>query len=170
MKNLTLAITLMLGMTSFGQLNYDEWETNFYVDDFGDPTEESYSRVFCQGTFSNSATSNSELTVKVLDDGEYITISLYEYNRGSGARVGDYDGSLGEIQYKLSNGTTGTLKCHAPKSGGIFFSRKNYTAFKTLLTNNPGTTISFAVNEFDCDYGKCSSWIFKMVTPQLKEE
>ena len=101
-----------------------------------------------------------------IDDGEYITISLYEYNSGSGARVGDYDGSFGEIRYKLSDGTTGKLKCYAQKSGGILFSRKNYTAFKTLLINNPGATISFAVNEFDCDYGKCSSWIFKMVTPQ----
>ncbi len=41
------------------------WFEDYYVDDFGDPTEESYLRGEFTGTFSNSATSGSALDVFV---------------------------------------------------------------------------------------------------------
>lgn len=39
------------------------WTEEFYVDEFGDPTSESYIRGIFEGTFSNSATAGSHLTV-----------------------------------------------------------------------------------------------------------
>ena len=62
------------------------WTEEFYVDDFGDSTSSSYIRGVFDGTFSNSATSGSELTVcffmdKKMDSASYdmFTIRLLEY-------------------------------------------------------------------------------------------
>lgn len=62
------------------------WTEEFYVDDFGDPTDESYIRGIFEGEFSNSATSGSNLTAiffmeKDLAKASYdmFTIRLLEY-------------------------------------------------------------------------------------------
>ena len=62
------------------------WTEAFYVDDFGDPTSSSYIRGIFDGTFSNSATTGSDLTVcfcmdKNLASASYdmFTILLLEY-------------------------------------------------------------------------------------------
>lgn len=47
----------------------ESWELAYYVDDFGDPTDEAYLRSKpISGTFSNTATQNSPLTVILLFD------------------------------------------------------------------------------------------------------
>ena len=58
------------------------WETRYYVDEFDQPTNEWYisSKELFIGKFSNSATTNSKLTVKMLIDKDDITIFLYEYD------------------------------------------------------------------------------------------
>lgn len=38
------------------------WSSEYYTDDFGDSTSKSYIRGVFEGTFSNSATSGSDLT------------------------------------------------------------------------------------------------------------
>lgn len=58
------------------------WEIGFYVDDFGDKTNDSYIIGTFEGEFSNSATTGSELTVYVYFDKSYksvTTIRLLEY-------------------------------------------------------------------------------------------
>lgn len=163
-KVVFLFAIVMAAMGMNAQIEYDVWATKEYVDDFGDPTGDEYSRVFCDGVFSNSATVNSDLTVSVIVDVDHIRMSFYEYDRASKARIGDYDGSLGTIKYKLDDGTTGTLSAYAPKSGGLFFSKERFTEFKTLMDVNSGKTIKFSVIEFDCS-GSCSSYKFVMVCP-----
>ena len=59
----------------------NSWKLEYYVDEFKQPTERWYirsSKPFW-GTFSNSATENSELAVDILVDEEAISIVLYEY-------------------------------------------------------------------------------------------
>ena len=58
------------------------WRTGFYVDEFGEPTKEGYVHVdnLIYGKFSNSATENSDLSVKILIGGpQDISIQLFEY-------------------------------------------------------------------------------------------
>lgn len=55
------------------------WETSYYVDDFGDYTKEGYVKTLCNGTFSNSATTNDRLAVQFLVDKSNIRIQLHEY-------------------------------------------------------------------------------------------
>jgi len=56
------------------------WKVKFYVDDFGEPTKQKYltCRV-CFGTFSNSATTDSDLAVQFLIEKNAVNIQLYEY-------------------------------------------------------------------------------------------
>ncbi len=57
------------------------WTTEYFVDDFGDPTNDGYINTFLEGKFSNSATTNSSLGVKFIITNEKVSIKLYEYNR-----------------------------------------------------------------------------------------
>ena len=58
------------------------WEVSYYVDDFGDPTDNAYLRGVFSGTFSNTATSSSPLTVVVYYNLDYAVFSfrLLEYD------------------------------------------------------------------------------------------
>lgn len=71
------------------------WTEEFYVDDFGDPTSSSYIRGIFDGTFSNSATTGSDLTVcffmdKDLASASYdmFTIRLLEYGNHKVSFIG----------------------------------------------------------------------------------
>lgn len=71
------------------------WTEEFYVDDFGDPTSSSYIRGIFDGTFSNSATTGSYLTVcffmdKNLASASYdmFTIRLLEYGNHKVSFIG----------------------------------------------------------------------------------
>jgi len=77
------------------------WEKSFYVDDFGDPTEDSYMSVQVEGVFSNSATENSELTAVLMVDGDFLNIQLYEYN--SGPAQSFESGSGGIMKFKAGS-------------------------------------------------------------------
>lgn len=66
-----------------------DWELGNYVDEFGDKTFENYAGYKGVGTFSNSATTNSELTYKILVDDKNVAIILYEYgyNKVKSSRI-----------------------------------------------------------------------------------
>lgn len=57
------------------------WETKYYVDEFNDPTSQKYvtTKSLINGTFSNTATTNSNLNVKILVDSTGVSFMLYEY-------------------------------------------------------------------------------------------
>lgn len=59
--------------------NLGIWSLGHYIDDFGEPTKEAYISTILLGTFSNSATTNSDLSVRILIDRKSIRIQLYEY-------------------------------------------------------------------------------------------
>ena len=62
--------------------NTGMWLIGHYVDDFGEPTKQAYirNRNLIRGTFSNTATQDSELDVKFLiSNSNDISIQLYEY-------------------------------------------------------------------------------------------
>ena len=57
------------------------WEIEYYVDEFGDPTNKGYiiNKLYIKGYFSNSATTNADLNVRFLIGEDYVSIKLYEY-------------------------------------------------------------------------------------------
>lgn len=79
------------------------WSVKHYVDEFKDETDEKYVSAIFHGTFSNSATSGSDLMVKVLVDNDpSISFMLYEY----GYNQVKFNGTSikYKIIFKLDNG------------------------------------------------------------------
>lgn len=66
------------------------WAVDYYVDDFGDPTDEAYLRGVFSGDFSNTATASSPLTVVVFYDLDYEAFSfrLLEYDNVPATYIG----------------------------------------------------------------------------------
>ena len=158
---------LMMGLAAisaigFGQLNYDVWETVEIVDEFGDSTGESVIRTFAKGTFSNSATANSDLIVKVVDYGDGIAFDLYEYSSPPAAKL-CYDGCFGNISIKRANGDIETYEVFAPKSGGIYVSDERVD-FTNVLKNSNGETIKVVIKQSSFSKYGSSSYKFDLVT------
>lgn len=128
-----LAVVLMLSLAACGGGNGEittgsetpnstntdgAWYTDYYVDDFKQPTDEWFitENEYLVGTFSNSATTDAELAAEVMVDLEdHITIFLYEYGsqqvkNSSESYVDKYN-----ITMRLPDGTdhniTGTMYC-----------------------------------------------------------
>lgn len=79
-----LGHTTSTGICSRCNENFGGWEIRYYVDEFDRPTDEMYitNKEWIIGTFSNSATNDSLLKVKILIDnldGPRVSIMLYEY-------------------------------------------------------------------------------------------
>ena len=72
------------------------WEIDYYVDDFGDDTENSYIRGTFFGSFSNTATTGSDLTVYVYYDPslDSLCFRLLEYNEAASLIFSDQSVTL----------------------------------------------------------------------------
>lgn len=72
--------------------NLGIWEINYFVDEFGEPTNDGYitTKNPIYGTFSNTATEGSALRARfIIADKKDIAIKLFEYNRDN--PVKDHD-------------------------------------------------------------------------------
>ena len=75
MKNLILFFCLISTTNSFSQ-----WRTIETTDEFGDRTGETLEVYQARGTFSNSATTNSEAILTLKMQGDIIQFSIEEYS------------------------------------------------------------------------------------------
>ena len=105
------------------------WEIDYYVDDFGDPTDDAYIRGVFSGTFSNTATSNSSLTVVVFYDPDEAAFSfrLLEYDRVRATYSGSEEDAIA-FKFKTPDGTVheGSLAGIAP-NGDLYLYGGNDT-------------------------------------------
>jgi len=90
------------------------WKIKYYVDDFGDPTHQGYISTNLEGTFSNSATSNSKLNI-IFIIGDKISFQLYEY------------GGRSEVKGKISTKTYEILLKHNGKKLNNKFKARNWS-------------------------------------------
>jgi hypothetical protein len=74
MKKVLLLLSIIISLTTQAQ-----WELRYYVDEFGDKTEETYMYMRASGTFSNSATQNSKCIYDFVDSGESLEVHVKEY-------------------------------------------------------------------------------------------
>jgi hypothetical protein len=143
-----------------------EWNHKFYVDDFNEPTDQGYSSVIMTGTFSNSATTNSDLTARIISSESSFNIDLYEYNRQPGAKL-VYDTAFGTFKVK-QGGEVFIIDAMAAEGGGIYVWKFKGTS-KTKVTKEyallasifaEGGAIMIAIDEDNFDSGS-STYIIK---------
>ena len=145
------------------------WKVNYYVDDFGDPTDSGYisnlniSSVsdMTTGTFSNSATTNAKLYIAFIIEKDTFSFKLLEY--GSNAVTGS---SGYPTYYKIKVKHNGKLiegysKIIEGRNSSERISISNKKDLKKLLELfNSGGTMSFSIVE-KTDYS-ASTYRFKV--------
>ena len=97
--------------TRFDQFGYNvhgkknAFERNYFVDNFGDPTDKKYIIQTISGTFSNSATDNSPAYIELIyTGGNKLRFDMHEYNPGSKAHYSTYERY--KIRLKSDSGKT----------------------------------------------------------------
>lgn len=78
--NVVIFLLFFLSSLTFAQSNED-FKLKYFVDEFGDPTQNAYLFTTVEGVFSNSATTNSDLIVGILISKSEISLTLLEYGR-----------------------------------------------------------------------------------------
>lgn len=148
--------------------SFGSWQLNYYVDDFQQPTSEAYvsNKNYFTGTFSNSATTNSKLSVTFLADADNIAVFLYEYGRHQVKNSSSYTEDKYTISMKTADGTvyklTGTVYCGGDR---LFIDdRYNSTVLKALKS---GENISFHIVDSD---RTTTNYLFTVETNNFAEE
>ena len=139
MKKTILTTAAILVVNLF----YGQWTTNNYVDDFGEPTENSYDVMITNGTFSNSATQNSKLSLKFINNKKDESLLIYVYEYGS-KLANDIEGNFETVRLKDPEGIVHTLnKVFFAKSGVLLISKENYNKISNALLKKGDFMIIF---------------------------
>ena len=118
-----------------------QWVENYYVDDFGDKTDQKYESFVAKGTFSNSATQNSEAQYTFVKDEKSVLINVYEYGRSLASNT---DATFETVKIKQPSGNVATInKVFFTKSGKLYFSEKEYTQLLESIKDSGAYTMVF---------------------------
>ena len=123
---------------------------DYYVDEFNQPTKDGYvyNPSYFLGTFSNSATTDSTLTVQMLVDKEDIAFFLYEYGKYQVKNSSSYSVDKYNITMKTADGTKHSLKGTVYCGGDRLFIDSKYKS-KVIEALKSGETVSFYIEEKD---------------------
>lgn len=150
-------------LTTAKALANKPWQIDIFNDEFGDPTSEKYLRTIVSGVFSNSATSNSELHVKVLVTKTDIGIFLHEYATSNPPQV-----FIGIGTIKMKNSANEIIDVQSSgdwnQNGGIKISNANFTKFIDFLKKSEGDIKVVIHDEYNSEYN------FNIDVTSFKEE
>lgn len=139
--------------------NLGIWTVRYYVDEFQNPTTEGYitTSKYVTGTFSNSATTNSDLYVVWLIDESDVAIKLLEYGRN--VVKSSYDSTGYSITMLDPDGKKVSMYGTMYEGGDRIYIGSSYkdTVLNALKQNG---SVSFSIVE-EGKYAS-SSYLFKM--------
>lgn len=95
----------LIDSANYAQDSMKIWEVRYYVDEFNEPTNEGYitTKEDIYGTFSNSATQNSNLIVRFLiSNGVELNIMLFEYAGTNPVKTGLEDSYTVKVKHNDS--------------------------------------------------------------------
>lgn len=107
------------------------WKINCYVDEWGEKTTKRYISTELNGTFSNSATTNSDLMVLILIDKESIRIQLHEYGNNHPIK----DKGFLNFKAKDKDGNIYEFKTYNAKDGNNTVVNMEYEFDDTIVRN-----------------------------------
>jgi hypothetical protein len=159
-KLLSVFMICLISTIAFGQT---KWEVNYFKDAFGDPDPSAggyVSGIVEDGTFSNSATTNSDLIV-ILFAEEYEgtivnSIKLIEY--GSSI-VKAYSTTPYIIKIKDDSGGVHTIKSRMLEGGDSIYNLSGEDINELILSND---NLKFFIKEGDAGYA--STYKFSLST------
>ena len=152
MKFVQTLFLALLPVLSSAQFNI--WKTLTVFDEWGDVTDEIIKDFACDGVFSNSTTSDSDLWVRVSHQRQMIIMELFENQSPPNVALGLSD-STGKIKVKRADGTVESYNAFAPATGGVRFSESVGGEFIDLLVDGGGEEITVLIKQEDfSEYGK----------------
>jgi hypothetical protein len=143
-----------------------QWEKDFYIDDFGDKTDKDYERMMARGTFSNSATQNSEAHYKFVKNTEEmtLTISVYEYGSNLATSI---DHSFEQVKIKTPSGVVTIKEVFFSNIGRLRFSKESFTELNKAISESGEYVMVFSKSS---EYSMGSSYKIKFSITDLKEK
>jgi len=127
MKKALLLLAVITSLTTNAQ-----WKLGYYVDEFGDKTEESFMRMRALGTFTNSATQNSKCIYDFLDSGNTMELYVREYGNSMATEI---KATFETVKIKTPSGEIKLIKnVFFSKSGILLFHKDTYAQIKSILT------------------------------------
>lgn len=139
--------------------DFGMWKVDSYVDDFGDYTDTRHIKntEWILGSFSNSATRNSQLKVKFLVGNGYFDIMLYEYGSslvtGSSnyptkytIKVKDQGGEVYQTSGKNYGDRISITAIGVPKLFELL-SKGGELKFNITETDSPTTSYNFVIGD-----------------------
>lgn len=140
-----------------------QWEKRFYVDEFGDKTDEGYESIIASGTFSNSATQNSKALYRFVKDTESIVINVFEYESNLATSI---EHSLEQVKIKTPSGVVTIKEVFFSKTGALVFSREHFTELNKAISE-PGEYVM--VFSKSSEYSMGSSYKIKFSITDSKD-
>lgn len=135
MKNLLLLLALFTISTITAQ-----WETKYYVDEFGDLTKDKYETFMSEGVFSNSAIQNTKAIYRFIKDDELLTINVFEYGSSLATSI---EATFEEVKIKGPNRIETIKKVFFSKEGSLYFNKKLFTTIKKFISSPGDYTMIF---------------------------
>ena len=115
-------VLLLVAVLAFN-LSSAQWTTKFYVDDFGEPTEDGYQSMISEGVFSNSATQNSEALYAFVKSESSLTVKVFEYGKSLATST---ESTLETVKLKTPKGVVEIKDVFFSKSGRLYFSKDTF--------------------------------------------
>jgi len=144
------------------------WGIKFYIDEFQQPTSDKYisTKDLVRGTFSNSATTNSALSILFIIDADSLAIALNEYGssrvkNSSSSNYVTYNITLLTVDKNKLN-VKGTMR---PGSDRINISGEDKDAVISALSKQGG--VSFYIVQSD---RTTTTYLFSVETDNFAEE
>lgn len=134
-------IKLLLVSTLFTTFSYAQWSTKYFVDEFGDKTDEKYELMVADGTFSNSATTNSKAVYSFIKSKDNLLINVLEYGSNLANSV---DSTFETVKIKQPSGNVITIKkVFFTNSGKLYFDKSLFLEVLSAIKEKGDYTLVF---------------------------
>ena len=111
-----------------------QWKLKYSLDEFGEKTSKTHKTLTAEGTFSNSATQNSEAIFYFADKGDAMLINVYEYKSSLATNT---ENTFEMVKVRKKGGDTSYLEGVLFSEGGaLYFDGRLYNQLKNVIKDS----------------------------------
>ena len=111
-----------------------QWEVKNDIDEFGEKTTNKYKSLIAEGTFSNTATQNSEALFYFADKGNAMLINVYEYKSSLATNT---ENTFELVKIRKKGGDTSYLEGVLFSEGGaLYFDERLYNQLQNVIKDS----------------------------------